>query len=188
MNLFDSNVDLKILALFLKRSDSRFYVKQLAKELKISPSSASIGLKRLCGQGFLSRSHEGKEIYYSLMKNKPLNAHFGMAHLLYMLEQFSLVGGLLEIDSQLVSVAIYGSVARGNYDENSDVDILILGKKSKEEFMPILRKLGEVLGKEVVPTIMSPAEWMKLAGRKDKFYQELIKAHILLYGSRLAVE
>ncbi len=51
-----------------------------------------------------------------------------------------LVDGLKHIyDDKLVSIILYGSVARGTYAEESDIDIAIILKGAKEQ--PALEKL-----------------------------------------------
>lgn len=186
-SLFDTSVDFKILSLFFDRPTTRFYVKQLARQLGISPSSASTGLKRLYEQGFLSRTREGKECYYALVREKPLNKHFSLAYFLFKLEKAGLVRKLLDTDSQLCSIALYGSIATGCYDEASDLDLLILAKIKKDEFYPLMSEIGKDLKREVIPTVMPFTEWLKLARKKDAFYTEVVKNHVLLYGSRLVV-
>ncbi len=45
--------------------------------------------------------------------------------------------------SQLCSVVLYGSYARGNYNENSDVDVMILVKTSEGEIEKYLEQVSD---------------------------------------------
>ncbi|MFH0986766.1 MAG: nucleotidyltransferase domain-containing protein [Candidatus Micrarchaeota archaeon] len=176
---------MKVLSLFLERVPSKFYVKQLARELKIGPASASRSLKNLHKQGFLLKTKEGRENYYSLIKEKQLNKYFAVTYTLFWLEQFGLTGKLLEIDPHIVSVALFGSIAAGDYDENSDLDLLIISKKEKADFYPVIRELEKEFKREVLPTIINPIEWIKMTKKNDRFCSEVEKRYIMLYGNRL---
>ncbi len=73
-------------------------------------------------------------------------------------------GVLLEND--IKSASVFGSYARGDFNEKSDIDILIEFKEGKEkdlfEFIALERKLSEILDKKVdLVTINSVSPYIK---------------------------
>jgi len=48
------------------------------------------------------------------------------------------------LSEKLVSVILYGSYARGDYDEESDIDIMVLADLPQEEQRPYREKINEL--------------------------------------------
>lgn len=93
------------------------------------------------------------------------------------LEMENIKGILSEND--IKSASLFGSYARGDFSEKSDVDILVEFKEGKEkgffEFMALERKLSEVLDKKVdLVTINSVSPYIKdeILRSQKKIYEE----------------
>jgi predicted nucleotidyltransferase len=89
----------------------------------------------------------------------------------------------LEIDSNIISLALFGSYAQGNFDEKSDIDFLIVTSARKELFIQVAKRLEEELEKEVSLSVLKLSEWRTIAKKGDAFYKRIVENHILLYGS-----
>jgi predicted nucleotidyltransferase len=79
---------------------------------------------------------------------------------------------------------LYGSYATGEYDEKSDLDVLLIAASKLElnEFIELIeKKLKNVVSLEV----FSIGQWNKLKEREDPFYNNVLMDHILLYGGEL---
>jgi predicted nucleotidyltransferase len=70
-------------------------------------------------------------------------------------------------------VYLYGSVALGEDDQASDVDILIVGRLEKEEILELVEKMREKLRKEVKLHVLTPLEYSLLARRDKPFYESI---------------
>lgn len=75
---------------------------------------------------------------------------------------------------------LYGSAARGEDVETSDIDILIIGKVKKEEIMPEIQKQSGKLKKQVRIQIFTPLEWAQTVEKDRAFYERVEKDKILL--------
>ena len=91
----------------------------------------------------------------------------------------------LEIDPNIISLALFGSYAEGSFDEKSDIDFLIVTGASKEMFIKAAKRLEEELEKEVSLSVLKLSEWRAMAKKGDAFYKRVVENHILLYGSGL---
>jgi uncharacterized protein len=76
-------------------------------------------------------------------------------------------------DCGIKSASFFGSYAKGNFNEKSDIDILIEFEKGQEkglfEFIALERKLSEIFGKKVdLVTIDSVSPYIKNDIIKEK--------------------
>ena len=75
-----------------------------------------------------------------------------------------------------VSIVLFGSFAKGNNDENSDLDILVIADKKNTFRENFLEEY------ELQLIVMKPFEWHKKGENKDPFYYEVVTSGIPLYG------
>jgi hypothetical protein len=168
-----------VLEYFL-RTCREVHVKELARELNISPYTASYYLRFYGKEGILSEKRKGNLALYSLSDNS----------LVRNLKKFYIVGKIYPIFKRLckkkgvISAAIYGSYASGTYDEYSDIDLLLISQE-KQSFKDIIKKLENITDREVNITIFSVGEWRKLKRNKNDFAMAVISNHILLCGAEL---
>ena len=184
IELFEKYVDWKILAHFLEHSTSSFYVKELARILGVSPGSVSSALIRFKEWGLVEKEEKGQTHLYKLNNELVIIKELKTAFMLMQLQEIGFVDKLLKIDDNIISIALYGSYATGEYDEKSDLDVLLIAPKKLElnEFIEhIEKKLKRVVSIEV----FSIGQWNKLKEREDPFYNNVLMNHILLYGGEL---
>lgn len=82
------------------------------------------------------------------------------------------------------SLAIYGSFARGDIDERSDLDLLVIGEESSVDRDKILR-LQDALNREVQLTLLPYYRWETMKKDGDKFAESVLKKHVLVSGVEL---
>jgi uncharacterized protein len=182
---FNKYVDLKVLGYFLANPRTAINVNELARKLRISPTSANRAAKYFHSKGYLSKDEKGLAHYYQLDLTNPVVVSLKKAYGLDLILSSGTREAFLNADENIVSLALYGSYAGGDFDEDSDVDILIVTPSKREGLMTAIRELEEKLGKEVNVTVFKPGEWRTLAKKDDAFYKNVIKQHVLLYGAGL---
>ncbi len=86
-----------------------------------------------------------------------------------------------QIDAEftLNKIVLYGSFARGDYHENSDIDLIIIGDFQGR----IFERIGEILkyapeGLEVEPFVYTPAEFKTMIKEKNPFIINAISTGI----------
>lgn len=79
---------------------------------------------------------------------------------------------------------IFGSYARGDYDENSDIDIIIVAKNIKSLLVigAILEALKQVLNKEVDLIEEECFKEGQMEDFEQDFYNNIKKERIVIYG------
>ena len=69
---------------------------------------------------------------------------------------------------------VYGSVARGEENHRSDVDLLVVGSASFAEVVKMLRSAQETLGREINPTVYPIDEFRIRIAQEHYFIQNVL--------------
>lgn len=79
---------------------------------------------------------------------------------------------------------IFGSYARGDYNENSDIDIIIVAKNIRSLFVIgiILENLKEALQKDVDLIEEECFENEHMEDFEEEFYENIKKERVIIYG------
>ncbi|MDD4251037.1 MAG: nucleotidyltransferase domain-containing protein [Candidatus ainarchaeum sp.] len=92
--------------------------------------------------------------------------------------------GLEKIVSNANSFAIYGSFASGEFDEKSDLDLLVIGTKENIDFR-LLSIFEKTINRPIQLTIYNWVEWRKMSLEKNVFVDAVLKRSILVKGNNL---
>ncbi len=79
---------------------------------------------------------------------------------------------------------LFGSFARGDINEGSDVDILVVAD-FQEPFLDrikLLLDLNDGIGLPLEPVGYTPEEFRRMRGEGSRFIQEVLKDGRILYG------
>jgi hypothetical protein len=75
-------------------------------------------------------------------------------------------------------------VARGTYDERSDIDVLVLGEEGAVVF-DVIPALEAEVGHEIQVTVLPYFRWEELKRERDPFAMNVLSHHILFSGAEL---
>ncbi|WP_457752629.1 nucleotidyltransferase domain-containing protein [Thermococcus sp.] len=67
---------------------------------------------------------------------------------------------------KIEEIIVFGSYARGDYDEESDIDVMIVGEVSLDEVVDISTEVLLKYGELISPIVISPEEFRR---RDDSF-------------------
>lgn len=142
-NILSSRSKIAVIRLFVsKTGDFRASGREIAKSVQISAPAAHAGLKELYNQGILKLDILGKQHIYRLDRRnrivkKILRPMFKKEISVkeevkaYLVKEIQKAG----MKNKIVSCILYGSLARGQTNDKSDVDVAVIVKdeKSKNE-------------------------------------------------------
>ena len=173
-----------ILAALLLRPEKPWYVSELARWMDVTPSSLQRELADLTNAGILKTHRQGRMVYYQANAELPIFPELkGM-----LMKTAGLVDVIAEALTPLktkIKVAfVYGSIASGQEEPESDVDLLIVGMLKSVELVLPLRKASSTLQREVNPVLYSPNEFTKKQMSKDHFVSSVLeKPKLFVMGS-----
>jgi len=160
---------LLVLGFFLDNPTSEFSYTEIRGRTKLAKATLSESLKFLVKIGFLESRRIGVTKLYKLKKDSQIIKQFKILHNLMRLSALKGVGERNECE-----IFLYGSAARGEDTEKSDIDLLVIGKVEKEKLKEdIVRNLRK-LRKETKIQFFSQIEWAGME-RKDKAFYERIE-------------
>lgn len=160
----------KVLEYFLERPTTGIHAQKLLKELEMAKKSLLDGLHGLVEAGVLEVEEIGRTKRYSLVRENP-----AVKHLKILLTLDKAIPLIERLKDSGVEAYLYGSAARGEDSEKSDIDLLIVGDQPARE---VIGKLGRM--EKLKPVYFTHAEYSALA-RKDKpFYERIEKDRIRL--------
>lgn len=174
-----------ILAAVLVRPEKAWYVSELARRMKVPSSSLQRELHDLTDAGILKTHRQGRMAYYQANPDSPLFPELrGL-----MLKTAGLVDVLADalkpMAGKLRVAFVYGSIASGAEQVDSDIDLMVVGSVSPMELSLPLRKARELLGREINPTVYNSAEFDKKQSTKDHFLTHVLdKPKLFVLGNK----
>ncbi len=184
IQLYQKIIQLAVLELFIKNPYERYYLRETSRILDISPMTVKRAFDLLVKERLLAREEFKNQILFRANMNSPAFKHMKIAYNLAWLEKKDVVEFLKEKLTGLSSLILYGSYAKGENDEKSDIDLLAISISPKKRTF----RLMELIGNEASLLIFTPSEWEEQAKKNKAFYLDVITEGIVLYGTRPVVE
>lgn len=189
----------KILEIFQKKPKER-YLSEIAKEAKISVERAHTYLKEMSDSGYLLKEKRGNMVFYKLnFDNELLINELGFIELKKkqnFIEKNIIIGKLMnklvkvlkEKVDELRVIFLFGSVARGEHSEKSDIDVLVVVSKKNENnenlVLETASKVGMQYGREINVSVVNVNEFDEGLKSKEDFYKTFLRDKIIFYGEK----
>jgi predicted nucleotidyltransferase len=148
-----------VLALLYGHVGESFYLRQLARHTNKSLGSVQREIRQLVDAGLVTRRIVGTQTLYSANVANPVFSEMkslvtktvGMHDVLY--------AALEGLDKKINLAFVYGSVARSGENENSDVDLMVVGRVDFGAVVSHLADPQKTLNREINPTVYSVKEF-----------------------------
>jgi predicted nucleotidyltransferase len=162
----------RLLTFFYLNRRARVYVRRLASDLAVDSTNLSRELRQLEKEGLLRSETEGRQLYYSLNTASP-----------NLKPLFALLRGSIGIEPALKdalkpiagvdSAWLVGSVAKGEADAASDIDLLIVGNPDQAALAQKMRSAERSLRREINYTVFTPRELKRRLRIGDAFASDV---------------
>ncbi len=175
-----------LLKLFLTNPESRFYTREKAKLTAVPLNAVRRELGYLEEAGLLKSHREGNLKYFTVVKEFPfypelkkiIYSTIGLGD--YLREKFK--------DSGQIELAfIYGSVAKNQEREKSDIDLFVVGEIEEEELHKLVSDIEGEIGREVNYTLMTREEFKERNNRSEPFIKRIEREEKLILKGNLDV-
>ncbi|RPJ54383.1 MAG: nucleotidyltransferase domain-containing protein [Acidobacteria bacterium] len=178
-------VQQRVLALLFGQPGRRFQSAELIRLAGSGTGATHRLLKRWAESGLVSVTIDGHQKYYQANGESPV---FG--ELVGLVQKMvGLIGPLREalapVADRIEAAIVYGSVASGQDQAQSDIDLMVIGEELDyqtvfEAVQPAERKLG----RPVNPNLMTLREWRSKREQPDSFEARLVgKPRLFVLGS-----
>jgi DNA-binding transcriptional ArsR family regulator len=163
-----------ILAATLVQPEKAWYVSELARRMGVPASSLQRELHDLSEVGILKTYRQGRMVYYQANTDSPVFSD--LRGLLIKTAGFVdiLARALKPLAARLRTAFVYGSVAAGSEQSDSDVDLMVVGQVSPKDLALPLRRARDLLGRNINPTVYTPDEFDKKRAASDPFLKQVL--------------
>jgi len=184
IQLYQKITHLKILQHFYENPFEEFYLRELGRILDISPMTVKRSLDVLVNDHLLLREERKNQILYRANSENMTFRYSKIAYNLAWIEDKKIIDQLLEKIPGVSSIILYGSYAKGENDEYSDLDLLIISSQKKVPYIDMRKQTGL----EINLMNFTGTQWTKQAENNRAFYLDIITEGIILYGTNPVVE
>jgi predicted nucleotidyltransferase len=174
-SLISSKTRQTLLKAFFETTDAEFYTRQLASLYHISVGTLHREIRKLISFGLLKERKVGNIKLFSLNKQNPIYEE--IKNIVYKTEGIvKFISNAISIINGIKVAFIYGSLAKGDERQDSDIDIFIIGDNVDEDSLIVtINKLEKQLFKEINYTRYSEIEYNKEKKKNNSFITEVVK-------------
>ena len=157
----------KLIEFFLDNPTGKFYEREIQKKTKLSKMSVNKWLKKLVEVGLIIRIRQGRLNIHQLNQINPI---------VKVLKIFKIIDSVYPHLRRIgnTQISLYGSAAIGEYNEKSDIDVLVIGNDRK--IIENIRKINE----KIKVSFYTPLEWSQTARKDPAFFEQVEKQKIRL--------
>ena len=173
-----------VLSLLYGHADEAFYIRHIVRVAGAGHGAVQRELKQLTDAGIIQRMVRGKQVYYQANAKCPIFAELkslivktaGLADVLR--------EALAPVAEQIAFAFVYGSMASGEANSASDIDLLVVGDVDEMALHTALSEAEIRLGRPVNYTLMSQREFDKRRSQKGGFLDRVLSGQkIMILGS-----
>ncbi len=162
-----------ILDLFFKNTTKQLTQSEIRTRSKIAKTTLIKWLKYLVKADLIKISRIGNSNLYKLNMDNSL------------IKELKKIKNLIDISPLKKSAInsnfyIYGSCARGEDTEKSDIDLLILGDARKQDIIKDIDFLSKKLNRKISAQIFTKRDWLDLYKKDKAFYERVERDKIII--------
>ena len=158
-SLFFSKARRAILSLLYGHPEESYYLRQIVRTIGFGLGTVQREVKLLTDAGIIIRRTSGHQVYFQANTASPVFQELKSLITKTVGIGDTLRTALTPLKERIRVAIIYGSVARGEENQRSDIDLLIVGDVTFTEVVKALRSVHDTLGREVNPTVYPVEEF-----------------------------
>ena len=179
-SLFTSKSRVKILKLLIF-SQEDIHLREIARRTDVTPPYVKKEIEKLRKLNLVTETRRGNQKIFKINKNSPL-----YEDLKRMFLKTEVLGDVVKesLKNEDIKYAlIFGSFAKGEETEKSDIDLLVIGSLKEESMLKIVRDSESKTGREINYILWNEKEFEKRAKEGHHLLKDIIiKPVIMLIG------
>ena len=164
-----------LLALLYGHPDEAYYLRQLARAGGLGLGGVQREGKRLAEAGILRRTVRGHQVYYQANAECPVFPELKGLVVKTSGAADVLREALAPLADRIKVAFIYGSMARSQQTNASDLDLMVVGAVRFGEVVAALNTAQELIHREINPTVYSPAEFRSKLKARHHFLSSVLR-------------
>lgn len=163
------------------------HLREIQRQTGFALGTVRQDIEKLVKLAVVTRRKDGNRVYYAANSKHPLTADIRQLVLK--------TAGLVDVlgpaltDGKIRCAFVFGSVAAGIADAESDIDLMVIGDSGLRKVSTLLSGTGEQLGREINPVVLAPAEFKRRIREKDHLVSSIMKAaKLFVVGSENDLE
>jgi len=174
----------ELLVLYFTNPNKKYYLRELERILNFSVGNIRRELIKLESTGLFLNENKGNLVYYYLNQSYPL-----FDELKSIISKTSgtpkMLQNILGKFEGISKAFIYGSFAKREEREDSDIDLLIIGKVDEDKLIEEIDKLERKLQREINYAIYGKEDFNKKKKEGNSFILDILKEKkIFLIGDK----
>ncbi|MBM3472362.1 MAG: MarR family transcriptional regulator [Armatimonadetes bacterium] len=159
----------KVLGLLFGPPDVEFHLREIARRTGLAPATVQREVGALAQAGLLERRRSGHQVYYRANRSSPLFLDLHRLVLKTVGLADVLRDALEPLREGVRAAFIFGSAARGDLMDHSDIDLMIIGEVTLRELTPPLGEAQATLSRPVNAVTMRPHEVAERLAAEEPF-------------------
>jgi len=170
--LLSSRTRAAIFGLLFGPTEETLHIREIERRSGLAVGSVRQEALKLVRLGLILRRKSGNRTYYESNRKHPIFTEIRRI----VLKTCGLADALREAlgDQGICCAFVFGSIAAGTEQAESDVDIMVIGNIGLREVSKRLVGVGERIGRDINPHAMSPKEFTKRRRAKDHFISSVM--------------
>ena len=140
--MLKQNNKYKVLKIFLYNSTESFRLRELSRKVGIAPLSLSNYLKQLHKEGLINIYTKDKINFYKAQRDSIRFSRYQKISIQYELYESGVIDKIWD-ELHPEAIVLYGSYAKGEAIDNSDIDLFVMCKEKSLDLNEYQKKLGK---------------------------------------------
>jgi predicted nucleotidyltransferase len=173
-----------ILGLLYAHPDEAFYLRQIVDLAGLAVGQTQRELKRLTACGIIERSERGRHVYFQANERCPIYGELRGIVAKTTGAAATTASALEPLADRITVAFMFGSVARGEETQASDIDVMVVGSASFVEVAGAIRAAERVLRREINIVVYPVQEFRAKARQRHSFLSRVIEGEkVFIVGS-----
>ena len=177
-----SKIRKNILKLFIFSDIKEYYLSEIANSINASIGSTQREMNRFIDSGLFSSRKVGNLRYYFLDKKDPTFSEIKNIIIKSIGIEEEFKGGISKING-IDYCFILGSYVKKDFNNKSDIDLMVIGKISEDDLLVEINKLEKKFNREINYHIYTKKDFAEKL-KKDSFIKNILKKYLLLTDNK----
>jgi uncharacterized protein len=180
--LICSRVRAEIFRVLFGLRGGEVHLREIQRQTGFAIGTVRQDIEKLVKLSLVNRRRDGNRVYYAANDSHPIHSEIRL--LVFK------TAGLADVLSAALKTEhirfafVFGSVASGLATAESDIDLIVVGEIGLRKVSSLLSGVGNKLGREINPYVLSPKEFTRRIDQKDHFLTSVLASpRIFVVGS-----